>query len=98
MWLAAILLLMLVPVSWIGLLICWSEWMRFIETGKEVSNPFYRSPLGIFSFLYVGLQILVVVARAKEMVDAGDGVPLFATILQMALLITGVIVVGRWIL
>jgi len=98
MWLTAILLLVLVPVSWIGLLICWSEWMHFLETGKEVSDPIYRSPLGIFSFVYVGLQILLLVARAKEMIDAGDGGPLFATILQTILLITGVIVVGRWIL
>lgn len=92
MWLAAILLLFLVPVSWIGLLISWSEWMQYIETGKAI-DPSYLSPLGLFSFTYVGLQIYVLIWQAKNMVEQGEGGTLGSMIFFTVLILTAVIVV-----
>jgi hypothetical protein len=97
MWLAAILLLFLVPVSWIGLLISWPAWMRHFETGEPI-EPSYLSTLGLFSFIYVGLQIYMLIARAKDMIEAGEGEMLFSMIFFTILILTGVFVLGRWIL
>jgi len=92
MWLVAILLLLLVPVSWIGLLISWSEWMSFFETGKAI-EPNYLSSLGLFSFAYVCFQISVLVWLAKNMVEQGDGGMLGSMIFFTVLILTAVVVV-----
>lgn len=92
MWLVAILQLLLVPISWIGLLISWSEWMRFFETGKAI-EPSYLFALGLFSFTYIGLQMYVLIWRAKNMVEQGEGGMLGSMIFFTVLILTGVIVV-----
>jgi hypothetical protein len=97
MWLVAILLLFLVPVSWIGLFISGPAWMRHFETGEPI-EPSYLSTLGVFSLTYVGLQIYVLIARAKDMVEAGEGEMLVSMIFFAVLLLTAVVVLGRWIL
>ena len=89
MWLVAILLLLLVPVSWIGLLISWSEWMRHIETGEAI-EPSYLYHLGLFSFTYVGLQIFLLISLAKDMVQSGDGEMLVSMIFFTVLILTGI--------
>ena len=89
MWVVALLLLLLVPVSWIGLLISWSEWMRHIETG-EVIEPSYLYHLGLFSFTYVGLQVLMLIWLAKNMIEAGDGEMLVSMIFFTVLILTAI--------
>jgi hypothetical protein len=89
MWLVAILLLLLIPVSWIGVLISWSEWMRHIETGEAI-EPSYLYHLGLFSFTYVGLQIFLLISHAKDMVQSGDGETLVSMIFFTVLILTGI--------
>jgi hypothetical protein len=87
MWLTVILLFLLVPVSWIGLLISWSAWMLYFETGKAI-EPDYLGPLGLFSFGYVCLQIYLLIAKAKDMVDRGEGPILFSMTFLAVLMLT----------
>lgn len=85
-----ILLFLLIPVSWIGLLISWQAGMLYFETGKAI-EPKYLGPLGLFSLGYVGLQIYLLIAQAKDMVDRGEGGILFSMVFFTALILTGVI-------
>ena len=94
MWLTVILLFLFVPVSWIGLLISWSAWTLYFETGKAI-EPSYLGPLGLFSFGYVCLQIYLLIAQAKDMVNRGEGETLFSMVFFTALILMALIVLFR---
>ena len=92
MFLVALLLMLLVPISWAGLLISWSAWMSAFQTGKAI-EPSYLFPLGLFSLINIGLQILLLISLMKEMIEKGDGAILVSMIFYVGLMLTALIVV-----
>ena len=61
-----ILLFLLMPVSWIVLLLCWVEWQSYLETGVHGVDAMYLHPIGWLSFIFVVLQILFVIHEIRD--------------------------------
>jgi hypothetical protein len=64
MW--VILLLFLVPVSWIATLLCWIDWQYYLATGVHRPDAMYAHPIGLLAIAYVALQVLFLVDLARN--------------------------------
>lgn len=64
MW--VIVLLLLVPFSWIATLLCWIDWQQYLATGVHPLDAMYLHPIGLLSMVYVVLQILFFVDMVRH--------------------------------